>query len=553
MNLKRLLTLLAVVTLSLAFVTATLATASYSQPSSSLVETPNKSIKGLFAARVATRGEKDSPPVSWPAHLLASPQNPSPRTPSGAGDWDGNGVRYPMIIQDGGTYKMWYTGNQLFGPGRVGYATSPDGLTWTKYPGNPILDAGAPGDWDEGGLEAPLVIQESPTSYKMWYSGFGPDDCAIGYATSSDGISWTKYAGNPVLTPGGENWNNDCAIHPFVLFESGTYKMWLLTLGDDGSGQAPYMAYTTSPDGITWTWDASNPLFGRDWEGWLWRPDVLHLGGTYHMWYSVGDGEGRTSYATAPDEITWTKHGSPVLSGTPGEWDEGFAADPYVIEDGGVYTMWYDDNTAIGVVTSTNGITWTKFLTGPVLLPGDAGLYLDVNYADDWVEGWTRANETFVVTVTDGANIYTVTGQADGTGWFGTYQWPWTPYQPNLFPGNVVQASAGGGTTDVNPIGTIYGELDFAADTVSGTIAAPWFDPETLEVRCDVWVENGPPSIQVLGVPADGGSYFCDFNSVGWDLQPDDMVAVRYNEPDGDTVINIIVPFEIYLPVVTNE
>jgi hypothetical protein len=42
---------------------------------------------------------------------------------------DAGGIRYPAVITDGGTYKMWYVGIDLYGVGRIGYATSPDGIT----------------------------------------------------------------------------------------------------------------------------------------------------------------------------------------------------------------------------------------------------------------------------------------------------------------------------------------------------------------------------------------------------------------------------------------
>ncbi len=139
----------------------------------------------------------------------------------------------------------------------------------------------------------------------------------------------------------------------------------------------------TSTNGITWTLAITNPLFSLDpahyWESnWIHGPSVLHTGSDYQMWYSgaVG-GEGHTGYATSPDETTWTKYNGgsdPVLSGTGGEWDEGSAVDPYVLYEGGIYTMYYDNNfTSIGVATSTNGINWTKSTSNPVLSPGALG------------------------------------------------------------------------------------------------------------------------------------------------------------------------------------
>jgi uncharacterized repeat protein (TIGR01451 family) len=492
-----------------------------------------------------------TPPDFAPPHDRRMPPDAtvaSPNRPTGWGDWDGNKVRYPAVINDGGTYKMWYIGLDLYGVGRIGYATSPDGVNWTKHASNPVMDVGAQGEWDSQELEAPFVIKESPTSYKMWYAGRGPDGSwRIGYATSTDGINWTKYAGNPVLDLDTDTWNNVSVHGPSIIYEDSLYKMWLHTVGDDGSGPAPYTAYATSPNGITWTLAITNPLFSRDpahyWESdWIWGPSVLHIGSDYQMWYSAwGSGEGRTGYATSSDETTWTKYNGgadPVLSGTGGEWDKGRAVNPYVLYANGVYTMYYDNNTSIGVATSTNGITWTKSLNNPMLTPGPS-LFIDVNYAHDWVVANTQPFATVSVTVADGGGIKaTVTGQADGSGEFRSEEWNWDPDHPDIAPGDAITASAAALTATVNPVGTIDGVLDADADTISGTIHAPWFAPLTLTVRCEVW-EWPYPSIVITGVVADGGSFFCDFAAEGWDIQPGQDVAVRYVEPDDDTVVNV--------------
>ena len=34
-------------------------------------------------------------------------------------------------------------------PARIGHATSPDGITWTKDTNNPVLDVGPDGNWDD--------------------------------------------------------------------------------------------------------------------------------------------------------------------------------------------------------------------------------------------------------------------------------------------------------------------------------------------------------------------------------------------------------------------
>ncbi len=83
----------------------------------------------------------------------------------------------------------------------LGVGISHAQTNWTKYPGNPVLDLGANGTWDDFLVINPMVILDG-VDYKMWYAGNDGTNWRIGYATSSDGITWTKHASNPVLDLG---------------------------------------------------------------------------------------------------------------------------------------------------------------------------------------------------------------------------------------------------------------------------------------------------------------------------------------------------------------
>ena len=230
-----------------------------------------------------------------------------------ASGWDDVGVFSPCVIKDGNEYIMYYGGTEGIG-NRIGFATSSDGITWTKSTNNPILDRN--GNW-ENDVHNPSVIKEGDT-YKMWYSGYDGKN-RVGYATSTDGINWVR-SDSPVVDVGPPgSWDEDDILAPTVIKDGSLYKMWYQ--GHSENGSADY--------------DFNNAGIG---------------------------------YATSTDGINWTKYsGNPVLNyGSAGEWDSYGVGGPTVIKDSnGIYHMWYfgsngDGHYKIGYATSTDGISWTK-------------------------------------------------------------------------------------------------------------------------------------------------------------------------------------------------
>jgi len=197
------------------------------------------------------------------------------------GDWDDHAAAFAAVIHDGTEFRMWYVGNDGE-RGRVGYATSPDGSTWTKHPGNPVMDVGASGAFDDLGVWPGEVIFDG-SRYRMWYTGghgtVSSDwDWQIGYAESDDGLSWTRHPA-PVLDPGA-GWEGTVVYAPSVLFDGARYHMWYTAGGVD-------IGYAVSPDGIEWTRYFANPVVGNGMAhpAVLADPDVGY-GGGYEMWYT---------------------------------------------------------------------------------------------------------------------------------------------------------------------------------------------------------------------------------------------------------------------------
>jgi len=81
--------------------------------------------------------------------------------------------------------------------------------------------------------------------------------------------------------------------------------------------------------------------------------------GTYRMWYNSAAG---TGLATSTDGVKWTRYGTgPVSTHGPG----GIAQKP----GGGYYTL-YPKNGQYAAMTSQDGITWTDLNGGNIVLPG---------------------------------------------------------------------------------------------------------------------------------------------------------------------------------------
>ncbi len=175
-----------------------------------------------------------------------------------SGAWDAAGVGAASVIKDGSTYKMWYTGLATGPVPAFGYATSSNGRSWTKdTANNPVLTKGSGTDFDEEGVGSGTVIKDGST-YKMWYTGYtdaGSNNVpAIGYATSSNGISWTKSGSNPVLTKGTSGaWDDAGVLSAIVIKESDTsYKMWYTGRAAEGDIGNLQLGYATSSNGVSW-------------------------------------------------------------------------------------------------------------------------------------------------------------------------------------------------------------------------------------------------------------------------------------------------------------
>ncbi len=309
--------------------------------------------------------------------------------------WDGQKRLPGSVLFDSSAaeFKMWYTGGSSpFWDTKIGYAAasyknSAKDLEWKKYDLNPVLDTGKPGSWDAYYVIFPSVIKYN-NIYHMWYVGSSrlewPDSTFIGYATSPDGIKWTKYAGNPVLKPGGEGaWEEEESLFTHCVIHDGNlFHMWYA--GVDDTWERGDINHAVSEDGINWKKDPNNPVLKRGPIGsWkdkgLFGPAVHYSNGVYHMWFGAStysySEHTKIAYATSRDGIVWSESPGPVLKGRTGiEHNIGVGA---VLLRDNEYLMWYGEGLwhwDIRYMSSKDGKNFQRDIRNKIWKQDQAGL-----------------------------------------------------------------------------------------------------------------------------------------------------------------------------------
>ena len=174
------------------------------------------------------------------------------------------------VVHDSTQFHAWDTNPHLHG---VWHHASTDGVHWSSSVGNSAVDEA---------IDATVIIDAGV--FKMWYLVPGSAFAAVGmgYATSSDGVTWQHHPSLVFGPMGGAS----------VIKDGGMYKMWFT--------QADGIHYATSPDGLKWTpGGLSLPGALGMWDEHPGRPSVVRDGGVLKMWYGASGGDG-IGYATSP-------------------------------------------------------------------------------------------------------------------------------------------------------------------------------------------------------------------------------------------------------------
>jgi hypothetical protein len=130
--------------------------------------------------------------------------------------WDAKIRERGWIVRDGDAWRMWYTGYDGSDKPQMmlGYATSPDGLSWTRHPVNPI--------YREHWVEDMMIVKQGDTYY-MFAEGL--DDQAQ-LLTSRDGLEWKREGRLDVRYVNGEPLTAGPYGTPTAWFENGVWYLF---------------------------------------------------------------------------------------------------------------------------------------------------------------------------------------------------------------------------------------------------------------------------------------------------------------------------------------
>jgi beta-1,2-mannobiose phosphorylase / 1,2-beta-oligomannan phosphorylase len=231
---------------------------------------------------------------------------------------------------------------------------------------NPVFAAAGAGHWDVKIRERGWILREGDT-YHLWFTGYdGTRDGIkqLGYATSADGIHWTRHPGNPLVRG---HWVEDM----MVVKHDDTYYMFAEGLND-------HAQLLTSKDRVNWDRRGTLDIRTTDGKplapGPFGTPTAWLENGSWHLFYERMDAG--VWLATSKDLKIWTNvQDEPVLVPGPGDYDRKMIAVNQIVKHRGAYFAYYHGSGSetaprtwnTNVARSTDLVHWQKYPGNPLV------------------------------------------------------------------------------------------------------------------------------------------------------------------------------------------
>jgi beta-1,2-mannobiose phosphorylase / 1,2-beta-oligomannan phosphorylase len=269
-------------------------------------------------------------------------------------------------------------------------------VKWKPRPGKPVFQGEGPGHWDVKIRERGWIMHDGD-EYRLWYTGYDGTQEGIkllGYATSPDGLNWTRSAKNPLIA---DRWVEDMT----VVIVDGNYYMFAEGKDDN------HTEMLTSKDGIEWKWEGPLNVRAADGATQARRPcgtpTVWIENGVWYLFYEWNDKGVWLATTSDPQKRVWTNvEDEPVLTTGPGDYDKDMIAVDQVIRHRGAYYAFYHGSGSgtqeprtwnTNIARSVDLVHWKKYQGNPIV--------------DD------NKSSGVVVAVAGGLRLYTMHDQVD--------------------------------------------------------------------------------------------------------------------------------------------
>ena len=244
-------------------------------------------------------------------------------------------------------------------------------VEFVPYEDNPVFEGTGLDTWDNQIRERGYILFEDST-YKMWYTGYKGEDTDpkyLGYATSTDGIHWVRYPGNPIFS---DCWTEDMQ----VVIHDGKYYMFA-----EGKNDIPHLL--TSDNGIHWKREGPLDIRYTNGEpltpGPYGTPTVWIENGKWYLYYERNDEA--IWLAVSTDHKVWTNvQDDPVIKVGPGKYDSEAVAVNQIVKYNGKYYAYYHGTDfadwlnnevkstwSSNVAMSEDLVHWVKYPKNPII------------------------------------------------------------------------------------------------------------------------------------------------------------------------------------------
>jgi len=232
--------------------------------------------------------------------------------------FDTGGCKDPCILKVGGIYYVYYTVFDTWMRQRIGLAIGRDLKNLTKL--GVVLDLAKEGV----NVAAPYVVYKDGLYY-LFHNYSLPEIWRIGYAASTSPEGPFTEQGIALDIGMSGEWDDLRVYDASIAIKDGLYYM--LYVGHT-TAYVRRIGVATSTNLISWTRRAENPVITEVHRAGCQAPEVFKIDNEYFSMYGTWDAKNMqyVRLAKSTDVITWTKQPEPTLVHEY-PWESGWAPD----------------------------------------------------------------------------------------------------------------------------------------------------------------------------------------------------------------------------------